>query len=309
MTYGPIAFEPDVYGTYARASAAADYLELLALNGAQSVKQAQVTDWIDDNEWHSLFSQQFDDVGTRRSVSTPEEAASTVFTLLTQRADALAEAYPFNISTSALSARPRTEEHDGYLYLLGLTTAHGYKLPVGSSLPELFEFSLERVMILRMGLATAFRRHLGAGGFHPAVQRAVDTIGLRCVPPGAPVVVSTSADDEGLDVLAHASWGDGRRGRWVFIGQATVAKSDQWKKKIGDASISEWRSLLEEGLPPVGFLAVPHHIQPGHWDWLLHNDRALVDRLRLAPWLAPVDQQEGPLAALTRDIAIDPIVV
>jgi hypothetical protein len=130
-------------------------------------------------------------------------------------------------------------------------------------------------------------------------------VNLLAANPGAPVPVSLAANDEGLDVLAHADWRDSRAGRWVFVGQATVAKSDQWESKASDASASQWMDLLSERLRPAGFLAVPHHIQNDHWSHLLYTDRLLLDRLRLCPWLTPVAADELEFVHLCGEIEVE----
>src|SRR3954451_23570265 len=104
--------------------------------------------------------------------------------------------------------------------------------------------------------------------------------------------------------LGHAPWGDKRTGRWVFVGQATVAKSDRWSVKAGDVSVAQWRDLVEEKVPLNGFLAVPHHIQDDHWSHLLLSERLLLDRLRLTTWIGPLTEDEKQFAAASTDIEV-----
>jgi hypothetical protein len=68
----------------------------------------------------------------------------------------------------------------------------------------------------------------------------------------------------------------------VFIGQVTCAKSDAWKKKLGEPSGPDWRSYLNVLVEPQGFLAVPHHVEGRHLTKLVGGgNRMVLDRLRL----------------------------
>jgi hypothetical protein len=293
MSPAAISFDPDNYGTYARASAAADYVELAQLNGHPRLVRPRLADWIRDNAWAELFELHFVPFGTPAVTPGPDDAAAYVFDILLQRKEILGPLHPFEVDENSIELGAVTDASKPYLYLLGLATAHTYALPGTSHGPTVFELSVERVLSQRFQAVTAFRRHIGGGdGFPGAAKRATAAVTLPCAEYGADIPVSVHANDEGLDVLAHQPWGDPRPGRWVFVGQATVAKSERWKSKVNEPNVAQWAALITERAEVNGFLAVPHHIQDDHWGELLWAKRVLVDRLRLARWLGDLDPAE-----------------
>ena len=277
-----LVFDPDVYGTYARRSALADYIELIALLGGLPVRKAEIADFVEQNGDEGLYVKHFLPVGQSRSIPSSGEVADSVFTALSYRQDTLGSAYPFNSSLDQIERIPRESHHHPYLFLLALTVAHAYAVSTEVSIDSIFEVAVETAIARRVGLGTAFWRHRQPGvTFSEAVAMAASAIDLKAIPEDSHAVVSTWAQDEGLDVLGHLSWNDDRAGQWVFVGQATVGQSDTWKQKASEVRVPQWSDLLGLQLPASGFLAVPHHVEPDHWAHLLYSNRVLLDRLRL----------------------------
>ena len=70
----------------------------------------------------------------------------------------------------------------------------------------------------------------GPGSFDDLVSSVGESLGLISAPSAAPH--RTHANEEGVDTVSHLSWDDQRAGHWVFIGQATCARSNEWGGKI-----------------------------------------------------------------------------
>lgn len=92
----------------------------------------------------------------------------------------------------------------------------------------------------------------------------------------------------------------------MFVGQATVGKSDRWYGKMGDVSPEQWAGLILEKVLPQPFLAVPHHIERDHWAYLIDNKKqVLIDRLRLAPWLTAERENEGEFVRSISELEVE----
>ena len=270
-----LSFDPNVYGTYARFSATADFLELSALrNKNRVVREPDLARALDNGT--IVVSP----LGPRPADGS--QAASIVFGILEERARILKSLYPFSVSrANGLTAQGGGVA--GYRILLALTIAHAYA--VGSVDPrKVFEGVVSRAL-QTLGLRSAVMgtsRARGAGGFFGVVASACDDVGLgvTAIPD---VIVSCAAQDEKVDALAHLDLSDARPGRWTFIGQATIAQSDEWEKKAGEPKPKLWMKLINDTHEPLPFLAIPHHIEPNHLRHLNERgDIVILDRLRLA---------------------------
>src|SRR5712664_3819049 len=97
----PLAIDADAYGKYARASAVADFLELLALRGNES-SEPELADLIGDNGW--ALDDMFLDEGESRPLSgrrdAADEQARVVFSLLEERQQLLGHKWPFRLDKS-----------------------------------------------------------------------------------------------------------------------------------------------------------------------------------------------------------------
>lgn len=110
------------------------------------------------------------------------------------------------------------------------------------------------------------------GGFPAVMRRAATSLGLPCDPDAAPR--KANAKDEGVDTLALLGWPDDPRiaGQWVFLGQATLARSSEWYRKLMEPKPDHWRSRLIQPMAPRRFLVVPHHVSSDYLAWPQTNN-------------------------------------
>src|SRR5215204_4970469 len=107
----PVQAAIDAYGTYARASNLADYVELLALQG-ETLTLSQLADLIRDQGWTTKMNELFTTVPAPHRQESEEEdgpesigedegvpQARRVFNILEQRGDVLGDLYPFELTT------------------------------------------------------------------------------------------------------------------------------------------------------------------------------------------------------------------
>ena len=311
----------DAYGREADASALADYLELLALADAP-LARAELADLIRDNEWRVRSRELFhtplpppipgeeraddeepdeDRVAADLLPDPSAEAAGRVFDTLAERVTALGDLYPFLIDEPRLTLAGDIEvRHYAYLSLLAITVAHAYEVVGGRVAEDAFEELVATVMSARgletVNVAAAARE---GGDFRDVVRRAGEAVRLQPTPEA--VISREHANDEGVDTLSHLWWGDGRAGHWVFIGQATCGKSESWTRKIAEPKAPLWGHLLNSLIAPIGYLAVPHHVDALHMQHLTTGAARLVlDRLRLCRYLPEVGPAQEALVTTVR---------
>ena len=300
----------DQYGSKARHSAIADYLEALALSGHKA-SVSDLGDYLADNGWQDKLREHYsgpgmDDDSGAMGPSSSEDHARRTFDLLDQRRRLLGTDYPFSVQDSGVEFKESPEGGCRYLVLLGITLAHSYNLETASKLDPkaILEDVTVEVMNTRLvrAVKTAFASQTGT--FDECLIATAETLGLKAMPGG--VIKSRYAKDEGVDVLGVFDWNDDLRpGRWTFIGQVTCAKSDEWKKKLGEPSPMKWMNLLGVKVPPVTFLAVPYHVQHGHLLSLV-TDRAaaVLDRVRMTPFVPSGVPEFNEFATLARNAPV-----
>jgi len=311
----------DAYGIEADTTHLADYLELLALTG-RPLRRADLSDFLADNNWVVRSRELYhaaspglpgsepaeDDLDGDLGVSPPDDAAGRVFDLLIAREELLGDRYPFVSDSVQLSVRePLTDVHRLYLALLAITVAHHYDVSSPAAPEHAFEAVVASAMAAR-GLRTVDMGLTGrtSNDFRAAVRTAGESIGVLPAPDAAPS--KRHANEEGVDTVSHLSWGDARPGHWLFIGQATCAKSNEWAKKMAEPKAGQWGKLLGSVIRPIAYLAVPHHVETHQMLHLSTGDERLVlDRIRLCRHLPSLDaDQEGILAAVLSEPVYHP---
>jgi hypothetical protein len=291
-----ITANPDVYGKHARASAIADYLELLALRDVR-LSRADVADFLHDNNWSipaeenyvgGIFTQAEDDEGSK-------EVATRIVRLLNERADVLGDRYPFDMDTAGrLKFQTENSASDSYLLLLAITTAHAHGVSTQADPTELFPEVVKRAYNNRGWSAS----NLGSNASRRmSFEDALSAMGMDLQLPVNPTgtILSKSAKDAGVDCVSHYPWCGTRLGRWIAVTQVTCANSDEWRKKLFDAQPHPWQSLLGEVVMPKIVLAIPHHAEPRHRVFLFsqaNGERFLLDRLSFVPHLPLLDKHE-----------------
>ena len=305
----------DAYGTYARASALADFVELWALH-RQPKSRSDVADYIDDNGWGSIVRETFvisDDTSDSEwddeDLGPDAEAAvDRVFTQIEARQAYLGSDYPFLFDNESGYLTPTDASPCPYLALLALTIAHAYQIDVGSSAPhDVFEDTVARALSEAGHTSVNFSKIRGAfSAFTEALKYAAPLLSLRGVSSGT--LVSKWAQDEGVDVIAQINSGfspDGGIGAWALVGQVTCAMSDSWGQKITEVKEPAWRSRLDTQVPPQPFLAVPHQAEMRHLEKLVsENNRVVLDRLRLTAMLKTVSTAEVNILEGVKDTPI-----
>ena len=292
----------DAYGTYARASAVADFVELGTLRGLGWTKST-IADYIGDLSWGTKLQENFsagevndpsDDDGEGLGIDT-EDAASRVFSLLADREAYLGRKYPFHLHSNGERLELLDETSSPYLALLAITIAHSFDITVAQKPWAVFEDTVSQALTCaghRCVNFSRFRRRYGT--FDEALAAAGPALAVRPSPSAAPI--SVRAQDAGADVLAHVNAGyspGGGIGAWMLVGQVTCGQSDTWHRKLGEVEIPAWKSRLGAILPPQAFLAVPHHAESGHLRMLVtNNERMVLDRLRLTIMLDVVSRDE-----------------
>jgi hypothetical protein len=295
----------DAYGPEADRSNLADYLELLALNG-KILRRAELADFLKDDTWDVRSRELYhsggdiepteDDEDGGVEPSPSELAAADIFGILSLRADTLGDRYPFIVSDTHLTLRDAlSDAQRAYLALLAVTVAHHHGVALGNDgllAERVFEECVAQAMADR-GLLTVDSGQAGreGGGFAELVRKVADAVRLVSAPEGA--IFRTRAKEEGVDTVSHLCWGDQRAGHWVFIGQATCARSNEWEAKIEEPRPEQWSDLLTCVVPPIAYLAVPHHVEDAQLDALSRNHgRLVLDRLRLARHLGPLSENQ-----------------
>ena len=287
-----LALSPDVYGSFARFSAVADFLELRALRSPQVIVREPDLERRIETDGIRLSSP----LGP--SASDSAQAAGIVFEVFEERARILGMRYPFHVSRRN-GLRRSTKVIGGYRVLLAMTAAHAYRVKCGDP-KKLFEGLVTRALE-QLGLrsaTTGTSRKQKKRGFTGMLEAACNDVGLEASPDGS--ILSEAAQDEKVDTLAHLDLGDGRSGRWTFIGQATIAESGEWERKASEPKPKLWRALIGDTHDPSPFLAVPYHVEANHLDSLHARLPAVVlDRLRLAATgLTPSKEERALVAAV-----------
>ena len=300
-----VSANPDAYGRHARASALADFVELLAIHSV-SITRARLVDFIVDNGWTLTPHENY--VGVAEAdddddSTYTEDTATRIFRLLNERAAGLGDWYPFSIDEAGrVTRRATAQSSDSYLLLLAITVAHAHNLPTTKPPTDLFPDVVCRTYTARGWSAFNFGATSGRGlSFDEALDELGAALRLNVDADAAPR--SMSAQDAGADCVAHYPWFELRIGRWLTITQVTCASSNEWRTKLFDATPLPWQSRLNEGVSPRVVLAVPHHVEPSHLAFLLSEANSqvyILDRLSLTKYLPPpIDAEKQLLEALT----------
>lgn len=293
----PIGPDIDAYGTFARVEALADWIELAALAGRR-VTGSSLADMISDNGWLTLSPQKFRLPSDQSEHAWPEDWADAVHMCLRSRELLLGEDWPFEFTGNwALRSRAKADTTVPYVAMLCLTVAHAWRVTTQKRPESVLEDTAVRALT-GLGITASALGTAGGttGGFSAVLMRAATALGIPFDPDAAPT--SMSAKDEGVDTLAILGWPTDKRrgGQWLFLGQATVAASNEWQKKLSEPRRDHWRSRLMQPISPQRFLVVPHHVGAEHLSRLVSDDTGLIiDRMRLTLTLDDVSADESEI--------------
>ena len=298
----PIEPNIDLYGTYARASAIADFLESQALSG-QSWSRADVADYLDDSgstmktaREHYTSNEppvEFDEYDLGEDGN---EGTERIYGDISERRAILGDRYPFDTDAAGRMRARRGAENSPYAALLGITVAHAHGLLEHMAVENAFEEVVALAVGERLGCTVNFGAlSRDATGFDAALIEAGNQVAIDAVPGAA--VRNKNAQDEGVDVLTHLDWNrDKRPGRWILLGQATCSKSDSWAGKLAEVPRGRWQLWLSSQ-HPLAYLAVPHHVAAGKFESLA-SEGVVLDRLRLTPFLREVGPAQAAVDAM-----------
>lgn len=289
-----IEADVDRYGTLARASSMADYLELLALNG-RVCRRAELEDLIRDRGFSNKQVSKID-LPDALEDDEPVSLSEAAYDCLDERADEVT-GYPFARDTSGqvrYTSGSRPEDLP-YIALLSISLAHAYSVETADIPNRVFETMVARAMGAH-GMKVA---QMGASGGQNFVERLAIASGELEVPADAGASSRRkSSNDNRVDIIGHLSWRDTRPGRWLYLCQATCAKSDEWLAKMKEPSPESWKRIFGNLALPQAFLAVPHHVEwRTLYDLTFDDGRIVVDRLRLANLLESTTVAEKDIIA------------
>lgn len=297
----PNRISPDanIYGTYAKTSALADYMEVCTLRNVR-ISKATLADLVGDRDWQlrELIVGPDEDAPERLAdrVDLSRDVADRVFTTLRERQLALPTAYPFEVGKDYLTLRDGFDvANSPYVSMLAITVTHAYKLEGAPRPTDVLEDVVADALKTRLPLAINFGRvRRGVNTFENAVVEICPLIELDATPGSA--WRAKFAQDENVDTIGHITWGDQRAGAWAIVGQATCAKSDEWEVKLDEPKAATWAKFLGVIPHPLVFLAIPHHIEDQHLYRLVQGERGIVlDRLRLARFRQAIASDEREL--------------
>jgi hypothetical protein len=304
--------DANIYGTYAKISALADFVEVCTLKNVR-VTRARLADLILDNRWQLrdlMVGPEDEDIDESLGAAQDlaRDAADRVFAMLKERADTLGALYPFHVEAEQLVLDPAFDIGDStYVAMLAITIAHAFGFSDEPAPTQVLEDVVEDVLQTQIRLAINFGRiRRETNPFEKALEAACPSIRLVAAPKSA--WRSKRAQDENVDSIAHIHWGDDRAGTWSVIGQVTCARSDEWEGKLDEPKAATWALFLGVAPDPLVFLAVPHHVERGHLARLVQGARGIVlDRLRLARDRSKIADAERALVEQMMQAELDAI--
>ncbi|WP_419848552.1 hypothetical protein [Candidatus Poriferisocius sp.] len=327
-----ISFDIEWYGRDNRRSAICDYLELMAIQGDQ-ITAVDLQDTIRDANWIGKLNERIvtsyelasgrdthpgedDNSDLSQSLDDAEVASDNILTILQERSQILGNVYPFKIlvdESRLVTFDDNLGRHRIYLALLCITVSHTlyHDSNMDIQFPHLPSDVFEETLATTLNRRGILTSNLGltsrGSGFASALRKSCDEIGIKADPYGAPF--RKHANDEGCDTVSNLWPHDTRVGGTFLAGQATCAKSHEWKDKLKDVPVGSVRDWLRRRMNPFCFLSVPHHVQLDTLDFLIgkHNNVDVLDRLRLCFVERGLMDSEKQLIDATLSLQVSPI--
>lgn len=293
--------EPEMQGAKLRHSCLCDQLELQAIINGASYSEAALSDRIENSSWSNILSPKLSNEAPLRNLGQTQdkcrEIAAQIIDSLKERANLLGDRYPF--SFSRYGSLRFTGEESPYLWLLWISLSHCYRIDGGSSATTEFEKLVTRALKGAKLQSATFGTAEGATTFLPSLEKLVQEFENLIATPEN-VIHPTAAKDCGADTIATFPMGSDRRaGQCCFVGQSTLAKSDDWGKKIPEAKIGFWSKALGERVIIVPFFATPYHVPQPYLQMLVQDyGHTIWDRTRLVRHL--VDSEFGAPSTLNK---------
>lgn len=285
----------DAYGTKGRITCLTDYFEVAALNGI-NYSISEMGDLIKDNGWDSLPLSNIKHAGADyEEVYQSDRVEDWEIILqgtIEQRNIELGSKYPFKIESNRLVEKPYDDLHLIYIELLGISFLHGNKIYERFSLQKLssiFELSVTECLSQKGLNGKNFGTAGGSSGNFP--ERLKNTFEGTGLIPKEEIIFNRYAKDEKVDTIGGIFWKDNRKlnQHWIFLGQSTIAKSDEWERKMIEINLDRWKEFLDSRILPQGFLAVPYHIDNEHLKYMVQG-RVVLDRINLVSELEGISR-------------------
>jgi hypothetical protein len=281
----------DQYGSKVRSSCLADYMELVALQGINCTF-ADLTDMIKDGigrlrphftGGELIDENEDDDIEPERD----HFLIDSMKQCLMERREVLQELYPFEVGSSAVSLRQEFDTNESpYVWLLAVTLIHAYDLDSTLKVDRVFEELVTDSLKSRGFIASNLGEMSRNAGFNfvRTIEALSQSVGIQMKPDGP--VRPANANEHGTDIFMHLTWNDDRVGKWTFIGQATVGKSETWPSKCSEPKPAFWSRIMNEHVQPHPFFAVPHHVEREALISLTQDSsRSVLDRVRLSAFI------------------------
>jgi hypothetical protein len=298
----------------------ADWLELTAFFDPKT--RARLDD-IDDS-FKIQDQEAANDDGEADAIK--EDRRAQIEAEITERAEHLADAYPFTLSADGeeLSLKPRQELGNAAFYMLCLIFSHATRSPILERAPSARALAQARRRHFQILSTLAVAGHIGGPALSfgwprksgetivQAIQRAclLSGVGTARNPPGP--VASKFAKDGGIDVIA---WRPGINQApppaEMCFGQA--ASGHGWQDKNALDVIPDFYESFYLDRPQtnrVGVTIIPFRLQPqdhivyghrhGHILDRLRTPRAALEGLRLASELGVVVDDADDVGLLGR---------
>jgi len=212
-----------------------------------------------------------------------EQKSLDVFVELEERAQAAAEAYPFDVRSGLLQMRSKWENCTPYTFCLCLSW-FGTRSQRPRKLFEELACLAAKSYVQGDGIVFGAPRQDFPTEFREAVSRLCQRIGEgNCYDMEKP---SLSRQDDKLDVVAWKDFADRRPSKLLLFGQC--ASGRDWEDKVAELEPSRFcRKWIRSGLVspgPIRSFFIPRRIDPRKWDFVGIDAGILFDRCRTAYW-------------------------
>ena len=262
--------------------ALADWVEYSALTTPAGISRADVT--------RSLEGAGVDDNDEVNSL------LGDISRHITDRRFWLRQKYPLRVTRLSFERKNDWRSYLAYMFLLSCTMTHHYgELSMSKARSkepaEIFGFIARDVLGRYLdGQAVRFDAPRRAP-LPTQFGKALDYLQTCTLERSGGGAITTGREkDDGLDVVAWKSLGDGRPGQVVILGQCAIGKN--WEGKLSDLNNELWAKHLRWHVKPLRAMLVPFHFYVGDIDlqqqlWERHSTIAGIffDRLRIARWL------------------------
>ena len=215
----------------------------------------------------------------REDIDGPELVEQQVWHMLESRQALFGPRWPLRLSGARLTARSRSPISTAvyrHMCLLGMGAAEREDR-------RLFEEVVAALVTPLSGGVTMRIGHPASGDMPGSFKERLKMYASRTHMSPHEVKSPPFRDDKdlGLDVASALPFGDRRGGDLHFLVQCSTGRD--WKRKLSDLSLDEWRDHMSWAVHPVRVFAAPQVIPDADAAWIRASRRGglLLDRPRL----------------------------